>query len=151
MSACVLYHKPSRWDEELTRPIDWGVEEYEHLKLGDRVFLSRTGLDGGIFAAGTVVAPPPDRNIIHPPVVFESPNPEGDKMTPHINVLVDIPPPPANPANPPKCSHDYPVLHPKLPKRIFGRSERLPNGIEVPLSVSVERLCDDLRREANMR
>ena len=138
MSACVLFHDPKGWDGELTNPVDWHVATYRHLTLGDRVFLSRTE-PRGIFAAGTVVAPPPSRRIVHAPAVFEAPNTKG-KMTPHINVQVDIPSP-VVPANPPRCSYDYPVLLPHI--EFAGRPR---NGSEIPSEVSVEHLCEKLRK-----
>ena len=144
MSACVLFQNTKMWDGEVTKPVEWHVHRDErwHLELGDRVFFSRTKLEVGIFAAGTVAEPPPGSKIMPPSlVVFESKFIDG-KITPHINVQVDIPPSPVPSANPPQCSRDYPVLLPESALMVPKRR----NGVRIPLGVSVEDLCESLRQ-----
>ena len=145
MSACVLFQNTKMWDGEITHPVDWHVhrDNCEHLELGDCIFLSRRfsgrfRRQGGIFAAGTIVEPLPGSKIIFPStVVFERKFMDG-QITPHVNVRVDIPPLPIESANPPKCSHDYPILLPEL------ELAKRTNGTKIPPNISVEDLRESL-------
>ena len=95
----VLLHNPKMWNGEFKSPIDWHVplQNRNGIWLKQRAFFLRTGggkdTEHGIFAAGIVIAPPPDANTDGlPPPLFWYPDPANPgKESPHVNVQVDIP------------------------------------------------------------
>ena len=133
MSAFILRQNPNPnaengWDKKMTNPIDWTVGTHRHICLGDRAFFFRSGADGGIFAVGTVVTPPPDCDMVSP-AVFRKHNLRVGKTVAHVNVQVDIPSDSCDSGQP--CSVSHPVLIPvdqlKADKRFgefFGRITR---------------------------